>query len=227
MESKKMLLVKFNGNAQKVAIERSDAEAIFKLMAVYEIAGFVKKYVSEEYGNISGMGKRVVSNAQAKNVAEMALMLLLDGDYTDIEYAVKDIYTSRNCPCCANEEALAKPTYTVSFGTEKNVLSFEDMQAVEDLIIIAKLRDVLKRIKPEIKNAPRAICICKDALVLIRRGDFTDIEYALEEVIDREDTFDYYKCPHLKSYDKTMIISDDSYIRKTGLTGKKVKEILA
>ena len=222
MESKKMLLVKFEDTDQKVAIKRSDAEAIFRLMAVYEFAEYAKKHVSEKYRSITGLGKRVVSNVQAKKIAEMALMMLLSGAYTDIEYAVEDAYVSLNCPSCGKEEVLTKPTYVIDSGTELNLLKYKDMQRVEDLILIIKLRDVLKRTNPEIKNGPMANRICREALNLIREGDFTDIEYALEEVIDRADTFDYSKCPHLRFYDEVMIISNDNYKRKTGLIGKKV-----
>ena len=227
MESKKMLLVKFDGNDQKVAIERKDAEAIFKLMAVYEIADYAKRYVSNNYKSTIGLGRRIISNIQAKNIAEMVLMLLLNETYTDIEYAVGDVYEACNCPCCSNAENLVRPTYIIDSGTEENILGFKDMQKVEDLILTAKLREVLKRTNPEIKNGPRANRICKDALDLIRNGDFTDFEYALEELIDRDETFNYSICPHLKSYDKYMVISDDNYQKKTGLKGKELKKILA
>ena len=217
MRKKEELSVKL-GNKKRITLKKSDAETIFKIAAVYEIAQYVKRYVSQMFKDAYTSKKRIVSNMQAKNVAEMALMLIISGEYTDIDYAIDDVYRALGCPSTYNKETMPEPTYTVMVGDELVFLSYEDMKAVEDTILTVKLREVLKRTSPEITQGNKAYNICRQAITLLREGLFTDIEYALEEVVERIDTYDPKTHPLLAQFDSVMIIHDDNYARRVGLT---------
>ena len=217
MGRKKELSVKL-GNKKRITLDKSEAETIFRIAAVYEIAQYVKRYVFSVFKDAYTSKRRVVSNMQARNVAEMVLMLLISEEYTDIDYAIDDVYRALGCPSTYNKETLPEPTYTVMSGDELVFLDYEDMRAVEDAILTAKLREVLRRTNPEIIQGNKAYNICRQAISLLREGMFTDIEYALEEVVERADTYDPDSHPLLARFDSVMIIHDDNYARRVGLT---------
>ena len=204
-------------NKERLSLKRSDAEAIFMAAIIYELALYAKRFVSEQYKDLYTANKRIISNIQAKQIAEMALGLLLSDEYTDIEYAVDDSYKELGCPCTTYREIMTEPTYVVADGNEMLFISYEDMQAVENLVLTIKFREVLKRTNPEIIQGNKAYHICRQAISLIREGCFSDIEFALEEVVDRVDTFNYKNHPLLKAFDAEMQLADDNYEKKIGL----------
>ena len=215
MDNKK-LSVKIS-NKKRLSLTKSEAETIFRLALVYEVALYVKKYVHDAYKDLYTSRKRIVNNMQAKKIAEMAIMLLNSGTYTDLEYAVDDVYRALGCPCSDHNENMQEPTYMIAEGNTIKLLTYEDISFVENFILTIKFREVLKRTNPNITQGNKAYHICRQAISLMREGMFTDIEYALEEVVDRLETFDYSKHPLLRSFDDEMTASDDNYRKKVGL----------
>ncbi len=198
-------------------INKEEAEKCFRTQVEYELAQYARKYVRSNYKSIHTSLCRYISAKQAKQIAKDALILLVTGQYSDIEYAIEDTYKELGCPSSYYEDEIIEDTVVLGEGEVFYMLTNDAVKAAADIISVVKLKNLLNEIAPDITNGNKKQAMCKQALNLIREEQFTDLEYALEEVIDRQSTFKYEKHPLLEVFDKTLVMADDNYMEKVGL----------
>lgn len=195
-------------------LSEDEIKDIYFLMVVYDISTLVRKWVKATY-----KGVRVISKRSCNKIAMTVHKLIESGAYTDIEYAIEDVYENQT-PLDAADDEIAFPSYFIRREGEMIEVTEKDMRNISDTMLCVKLADKLKEASnhdSSVNRYMRRNYIIKNALSLLRNGEFTDIDAALEEAyFVFIEGFNYDKHPFLQWYDDFMSVANDNYAAKIG-----------
>ena len=195
-------------------LSEDEIKDIYFLMVVYDISTLVRKWVKATY-----KGVRVISKRSCNKIAMTVYKLIESGAYTDIEYAIEDVYEDQT-PLDAADDEIVFPSYFIRREGEMIEITEKDMRNISDTMLCVKLADKLKEASnhdSSVNRYMRRNYIIKNALSLLRNGEFTDIDAALEEAyFVFIEGFNYDKHPVLQWYDDFMSVANDNYAAKIG-----------
>lgn len=172
----------FSYNGEKIELNETEVEKVYMIYSIYAFARYIHAYAYATRRNVFYNGRLQLSSFSCYEAAEKMFRMIDSGDFTDIEYAAHDALAST--PFLSVIEDVEIPVCMVDVDGKSIRVPYADMVRIGTQAVKYKL---LTYTKAHISGFPvgnEGHKYVSRALELVRSGQYTDYDYALQDVCD-------------------------------------------